>query len=669
MNRLGSRGGWVGLLPGVTALCACSLLFTGLLWSGVASSAGLQLRYDVILLPLGLGAAYFGLARGSREHVLPWLTIISVGICGVVLSGVWGAAVSDLSLQAGIFQQSDSFTKLDGSVRLFLEGELSTAASRRPLAPAIGAALLSACQGNVRGMLGLTVFLVALTLALPVREIIRTHGWTAGFTLHLALLFYYRRFIGTCLTEHVGLALGCLAFALLWRSARHARTMLILAGLFVLTLALSARAGAFFVLPALALWAGRARRGGARFSATVCVLGCVAAGAGFALNSVVLHAVGTPGTAMGNFSYTLYGLVNGGDWTKVLQDHPELRRLPEIERNKAIYDLALGSIAQRPASLAGGAIRAYRSFFLSSEGPYSFMRFSLQRSRLRRPPPGGDAEGHGLRRIAADPWKYLHIATTQGWFLGLSALALAGLFTLIPAREPESGLLVWAGAGILASVPFAPPWDADLMRAYAATMPFMLAFPAVGLSAIAARWGRRNIDGRDRLPTPERGTGLLLLAMVAVPALCLAPLLLRQRPSPAPQVADANGARWTLRLLPGSQVRLGTGRESAAWSRSVDRAEALGNTGVLSFMYPDREAELAVALTSGGTLAMGYDRRAQALRYLLLDATQADRLGSGWTEVVAEPLAGGDEALWWKIRAPGDLPPGAPPDPGWPPRD
>jgi hypothetical protein len=252
--------------------------------------------------------------------------------------------------------------------------------------------------------------------------------------------------------------------------------------------------------------------------------------------------------------------------------------------------------------------------------------------------------------------KFLQIAATLGWFLGLSALALAGVVLLIRTGGPESTLSLYAGAGILASVPFAPPWDADLMRAYASTMPFMMVFPAAGAASLLTRVGRGRMPEQSTAPSSAvRGTAMLVLAVVVVPAVCLAPLLLRQRPAPAPAATEAraDGARWTLRLLPGSELRLSSGGQRVAWSGSVDPSVARRNTGVLFQNYPGRAAELDAVLASGGTLAMGYDRRARALRYLLLDSSQAGLLGTDWTEVSAEPVSGDEEPLWWRIRGVG----------------
>ena len=62
--------------------------------------------------------------------------------------------------------------------------------------------------------------------------------------------------MGTTLTENLGFALGVCAFAVLLRGARDldARSWLVGSGL--LTIGLIARAGAFLVLPALALAVG-----------------------------------------------------------------------------------------------------------------------------------------------------------------------------------------------------------------------------------------------------------------------------------------------------------------------------------------------------------------------------------------------------------------------------
>jgi hypothetical protein len=636
------------------ALCACAVLFAGLLWSGAAARPGFELRYDSILLPLLAGAYFLALARAPAAWITPGLMLLSTGLCGAVLSGVWASAVSDHSLMAGFFPLSDSSSYLDSSIRLWRDGELSSVMSRRPLTSALSAVLFFICHGNVRCVMAMIVFLVALALTLPVRELIRTHGWWAGFALFLALFLFYRRFIGTWLSEHTGLALGCVTFALLWRMAhggwRSRRPLA--AGLFLLALALCARAGAFFVLPALALWAGFGGRGAARFSFRSCALAGVAAAAGLGLNALVLHALGNPRAAVGNFSYVLYGLVHGGDWTQVLHDHPEVRQFPEIERNQAIYGYALQRISDHPSSLVAGAGRAYGHLLVPNEGPYCFVRFALQRGIREVAGFGPAAAGGGtVRRIAANPWPTLQIAANYATLYGLCLLALAGLFFLLRVRSPGSALLLWGIAGIVASAPFAPPWDADLMRVYAATMPFMLALPALGLAGLA----RRAVPSRPAASvdheTPD-DRGLLVLAL-GLALLCLAPVLFRLRASPAPADNVVQAGQRTIWVLPGSRV----GAEAMI-------ASARRFMGVLALTQPRRAAELTAALAAGRPLALGYDVNARTMCHLVLDDVADGAAGDAdpGPMLLAPVVPDAAEVIWWRATpVPADAPNGSRP--------
>lgn len=641
-------------LKGAAALGACALLFAGLLWSGLAARAGFELRYDSLVLPFVAGVYFLALSRAPATWITPGLMLLSTGLGGAVLSGVWTSAVSDHSLLAGFFPLSDSSSYLDSSIRLWRDGELSSVMSRRPLTSALGAVLFFLCRGDVRCVLAVIVFLVALALTLPVRELIRTHGWWAGYAMFLALFLFYRRFIGTWLSEHTGLALGCLAFALLWRmvhAASRSRVLLV-AGLLLLALALCARAGAFFVLPALMLWAGRHWRGVTRFSFRSCALAGVAAAAGLGLNAVVLHALGNPRAAVGNFSYVLYGLVHGGDWTQVLHDHPEVRQLPEIERNQAIYDYAIQRISDHPSSLVAGAARAYGHLLVPNEGPCCFVRFALQRGIRECAGFAPVAAGGGTaRRMAANPWPTLQIAANYASLFGLCLLGLVGLYFVFRDRLPGSTLLLWAVAGIVASAPFAPPWDADLMRVYAATMPFMLALPALGLDGLA----RRAISSRPAAAVDSvapDGRGLLVLALGVV-LLCLVPVLFRFRASAASADTVVCAGLRTIWVLPGSRVGAPGRHEAMA-------ASARRYMGVLATTQSRRAAELSAALAAGGTLALGYDVDARTLCHLVLDGAGGD---VGPVPMTLSPVVpDAAEVIWWRaVPVPAGAPKGSAP--------
>jgi hypothetical protein len=61
-----------------------------------------------------------------------------------------------------------------------------------------------------------------------------------------------------------------------------------------------------------------------------------------------------------------------------------------------------------------------------------------------------------------------------------------GLFRLWKRRSEnrEASFLLFAFTGILLSAPFAPPIDADSMRAYAATFPFLILITAFGMAGL-----------------------------------------------------------------------------------------------------------------------------------------------------------------------------------------
>jgi hypothetical protein len=373
-------------------------------------------------------------------------------LLGLSLSFLWTSGYSDDKIIGGLIPLRDAFDYYNGANWL-LSGQaikiLDEGAAWRPLYPGFLSALLWITGRNLQWALVIQVGLAGLCLALSACYV-RTRLGAAAAALYVTLLYFYiQPLIGTAYTETLGLALGCLGFVLLWESAETRRTLYLIEGLFVLMLAVSARAGAFFVFPALAVWAGWAWRGVGRFSFRYAALALATALACYLIVNTLYDklTVEPGGFPFGNFAFTLYGQVSGGaGYHKAFEDLG-VRNPALILRAAERFFLA------HPASFAVGAAKAYRDFF---------------------------SPGSGVFSLGSNP------ADMLVWILGIP-LSLFGLYRLIrPAAASASALFLAGFIGILLSIPFLPPIDGGI-RIYASTMPFVYALPAVGLAGLTSK--------------------------------------------------------------------------------------------------------------------------------------------------------------------------------------
>ncbi len=240
----------------------------------------------------------------------------------------------------------------------------------RPLFTDLLATLLAITGRNLMITLAILTAINALASYLASQEILRTHGNFAAVFLFIFLFLYYRyRTIGTVMSENLGFPLGILGVALIWRGIAGRSHRLVLYGLLIITVALNARPGAFFILPAILLWGSWLfRESGRRFSWRFFLVGGGAIGAGFALNLLVIRLIGPSSSVpFAQFSYALYGLASGGNsWSYVFQVHPELLQLVEPEKTRTIYNLAFELIRQHPNLIIQGALHNWSMLFSNS---------------------------------------------------------------------------------------------------------------------------------------------------------------------------------------------------------------------------------------------------------------------------------------------------------------
>lgn len=467
----------------------CILLVGLLTLLAVQSTSAIDLRYHWASSILILGAVSLVVWQLKPQLQRAMLALVVLLLMLILLISTWQSGVSTWNFIAGVLPTSDAGGYYYDAQRILAGNSISDFSSRRPLFAAFFAGALAVSGNDLQiALIFISIFqgvALAICLGLFPRAIPRIVVVVFVITIFL----YYRRFVGTALTEQLGLAYGMIAFGLLLRGYCSENKWLIAGGIFVLSLGLNARAGPFLILLMLVLLAARgdsARAGVVSWRALFELSVVVALG--FFLNQLLLILLQGDRTAsFSNFSHTFYGLVFGGDWTLAFKQHPELALLSAKEQPTAIMGLALQHLIDHPSSLVAGAIKAWMVFI---------------------------------------PTVYVFAASSHPFapalvpYFVLSILALAGVaWVLQNLRRPLAQMLLFAFAGILLSVPFVPPWDSDQMRAYAAVLPFIAFLPSVGAMSL---WGEPSVD-LEEIPLSDGAAdvkwwcfaGLILIGMAS----------------------------------------------------------------------------------------------------------------------------------------------------------
>jgi len=381
--------------------------------------------------------------------------ISTLALFAFSLSGLWAIGQTQSTIFSGIVPMFDASDYYVDALRLLAGQDFSTFSARRPLFPGLLSVVLWATDHNLMATLSVFTFITALACYATAKEIQRTHGAEIAVFVLIILFLFYRHHSGSVMSENLGLPLGALGFAFIWRGTADRRELGVVMGLFLFTLGLNARAGTFFMLPLLLLWGGWTfKTSDKKFSWKFFAMGIAAIIVGFASNMLMVYLLATPsGVPFANFSYSLYGLASGGEsWIYVFKSHPELYQLQEPYQSREIYRMAFNLILERPALLIQGALYNWSMLFSNSwYSAYSFV----------------SGENQIVRMIS------------QAIIFLLCALGFARW-----VRNPDdslNGLVGIAALGILISVPFLPPTDAYRMRPYATSMIVFGLLPGMGL--------------------------------------------------------------------------------------------------------------------------------------------------------------------------------------------
>src|SRR4030095_8986946 len=229
------------------------LVLVAVLRPDLALDMGWLIRgWALLALPV-FGILLFRLfsTQGTWSFYLGMLTHTLIYL--VCLVGSWVAGATSGALISGIFPWSDAGAYFQDAILLTAGKDFTFFSARRPLFSGMLAVALEWTDLNLK--LVLVFFTVTVSFADFVfsKQVAKCFGPQVGFIALFLNFLFYRRFLGSLLTENLGLLLGLLGAALLLQSLRMAKYRVTLAtyGLFVLTMALLARAGAFLILPAL----------------------------------------------------------------------------------------------------------------------------------------------------------------------------------------------------------------------------------------------------------------------------------------------------------------------------------------------------------------------------------------------------------------------------------
>jgi hypothetical protein len=429
---------------------------------------------------------------GASTHALVYV------IC---LLGTWDAGVTGSQI-GGLFPFNDTAGYFQDAILLAVGKDFTLNSVRRPLFPGMLAVVLGLTDVNLKLVLIFLTIIVSLSVFLFSKQVARSFGVLVGFTSLFLSFLYYRRFLGTLLTENLGFPLGLLGAALLLRAVRTQRDHVALAtyACFVLTMALLARAGAFLVLPALVLylWLRQSERAWPPSIRTWSFMGAgtLATGAAFGCNYFVQQWTGSrAGALFGNAAHSFYGMAAGyKGWSQVYIDHPELKGVHDSLFLSRIMDAAVGLVERHPLQLIKAILLSFGDFFLRLFG-FAKVTSLFQDAR--------EHLGINLMVIAA-----LNVCL---WY---------GLWRLWKSRSEvrEAGVLICLFAAMWLSAPFVPPIDADSMRAYAATFPVVLILTSIGVVGLfGVGWQQVRVPERTSLALSIGLSAALILLAVLGP--------------------------------------------------------------------------------------------------------------------------------------------------------
>ncbi len=456
----GNQGEWIVPISGL--IISSSLVVFAFIWAFTAR------------LPAG------SLFRRTIEAVvkLPIPIWLMLGLAAFTLPVLeyWITAHSHGNALVGFLPWADATEYFHCSETFLLGAQSAEHCGKRPFYVAFFTDLLWLTGNRLQPALLLQATLVGTGAVLFIREVTRNLDGPAALSAYAVLYTFAAALCaGLVMTENASLFLGLFAIALLWRSADTPQTTSFLFGIALMAGALSARPGPMFVLPALLAWYYFYSEETSKKRLLTVALGVAVVILAMGYTALPISiAGGTIGSTHSNFSYTLYGLVTGGNrWQQVTIDHPEFfnQSIPGRAATDLVYEAAIESLITRPHLFILGYIKGIAHYL------DDLFRFATAFKPLRL------------------------IGFLLPWIIGVWA-------ALKQWRQPRYALLLSLQAGIIISSPFIAIDGQN--RVFAATVAVDALFVALGIV-----WISNRLTSKTQLKTKTSTIQAPVISLVA----------------------------------------------------------------------------------------------------------------------------------------------------------
>jgi hypothetical protein len=142
----------------------------------------------------------------------------------LLLLFIWVTNVTHTNLLSGFIPITDSNIYYWDARKMLEGGNFSVFSSGRPLFPSFLTSLLAITQQNLQISLLILTIIVAISCFSGALEVFANYGFIPSFLFLVILITYFFPFLGTTMTENLGMSLGLLAFSLICRGANSRKT-------------------------------------------------------------------------------------------------------------------------------------------------------------------------------------------------------------------------------------------------------------------------------------------------------------------------------------------------------------------------------------------------------------------------------------------------------------